>query len=139
MRELMKTSIEIPASLKERLGYNAATPDRELLKDWRSRTKHVCKPCWELKYCPYGPLVEHAPALPPDRADAVEHNEYLRRCLETGRMGPSEHEITEEERARFTSILRDEQILIGRAMFKIEQQDRVEASLSTKDPVLTFG
>jgi hypothetical protein len=22
-----------------------------------------CKPCWELKYCPYGPLVEHFPAI----------------------------------------------------------------------------
>lgn len=21
----------------------------------------VCKPCWELKYCPYGPLVEYFP------------------------------------------------------------------------------
>lgn len=26
--------------------------------DWSSRVKAVCKPCWELKYCPYGPLVE---------------------------------------------------------------------------------
>ena len=23
----------------------------------------VCKPCWELRYCPYGPLVEHFPLL----------------------------------------------------------------------------
>jgi hypothetical protein len=22
----------------------------------------VCKPCWELKYCPYGPLVEFFPS-----------------------------------------------------------------------------
>jgi HNH endonuclease len=137
MRERMK-STAIPPSLKERLGYDAATPDRELLKDWRSRTRHVCKPCWELKYCPYGPLVEQAPALPPDRAAALEHNEYQLRCLETGRMGPTEHEITDEERARFISILRDEQTLIGRAMFEIEQQDRVETSLRSKNPVLTF-
>ena len=25
---------------------------------WKKRVKAVCKPCWELKYCPYGPLVE---------------------------------------------------------------------------------
>ena len=25
---------------------------------WDRRVKAVCKPCWELKYCPYGPLVE---------------------------------------------------------------------------------
>jgi hypothetical protein len=24
----------------------------------------VCKPCWELKYCPYGPLVEFFPLSP---------------------------------------------------------------------------
>ena len=28
---------------------------------WRTRVKAVCKPCWELKYCPYGPLVEDFP------------------------------------------------------------------------------
>jgi len=27
--------------------------------DWAKRIKAVCKPCWELRYCPYGPLVEH--------------------------------------------------------------------------------
>jgi hypothetical protein len=25
-----------------------------------------CKPCWELKYCPYGPLVEFFPLIDPD-------------------------------------------------------------------------
>jgi hypothetical protein len=30
--------------------------------DWDRRIKAVCKPCWELKYCPYGPLVEGFPA-----------------------------------------------------------------------------
>lgn len=29
--------------------------------NWRRRVKAVCKPCWELKYCPYGPLVEYFP------------------------------------------------------------------------------
>ncbi len=28
---------------------------------WEKRIKAVCKPCWELKYCPYGPLVEEFP------------------------------------------------------------------------------
>lgn len=26
--------------------------------NWERRVKAVCKPCWEIKYCPYGPLVE---------------------------------------------------------------------------------
>ena len=29
--------------------------------NWRKRVKAVCKPCWEIKYCPYGPLVEQFP------------------------------------------------------------------------------
>jgi hypothetical protein len=29
--------------------------------NWAQRVKAVCKPCWELKYCPYGPLVERFP------------------------------------------------------------------------------
>jgi hypothetical protein len=28
---------------------------------WPRRVRAVCKPCWELKYCPYGPLVEDFP------------------------------------------------------------------------------
>ncbi len=28
---------------------------------WERRVKAVCKPCWEIKYCPYGPLVEYFP------------------------------------------------------------------------------
>ncbi|HEX2851933.1 MAG TPA: HNH endonuclease, partial [Opitutaceae bacterium] len=29
--------------------------------NWKKRVKAVCKPCWEIKYCPYGPLVEQFP------------------------------------------------------------------------------
>jgi len=29
--------------------------------DWEKRVKAVCKPCWEIKYCPYGPFVEDFP------------------------------------------------------------------------------
>jgi hypothetical protein len=29
--------------------------------DWNRRVQAVCKPCWELKYCPYGPVVEKFP------------------------------------------------------------------------------
>lgn len=29
--------------------------------NWNERVKAVCKPCWELKYCPYGILVEEFP------------------------------------------------------------------------------
>ncbi len=29
--------------------------------NWSKRVKAVCKPCWEIKYCPYGPVVEEFP------------------------------------------------------------------------------
>ncbi len=32
--------------------------------DAKRRVKAVCKPCWEIKYCPYGPLVEDFPLIP---------------------------------------------------------------------------
>src|SRR5206468_6967300 len=37
---------------------------------WDRRVKAVCKPCWELKYCPYGPLVEQFPlqSTPDDKS-----------------------------------------------------------------------
>ena len=49
--------------LKKYLGFKEDTPDEIVEKEWKRRTKHVCKPCWELKYCPYGPLVEDFPHL----------------------------------------------------------------------------
>jgi HNH endonuclease len=54
----------------------AASKDNLLLEDQKARThalnvwvrkwtktrnKTICKPCWELNYCPYGPLVEQFP------------------------------------------------------------------------------
>ena len=40
----------------------------------------VCKPCWELKYCPYGILVEEFPLSPGHRSLAditARFNEIL--------------------------------------------------------------
>lgn len=47
----------------------------------------MCKPCWELKYCPYGPLVEDFPLPPLVRGELDEHDSYLRSCLESGHSG----------------------------------------------------
>ncbi len=74
-------------AVKRLLGYKAKSPDAEVLADWRRRTRSVCKPCWELRYCPYGPLVEDFPLPPPTRQHSVEHNRYLRSCLESGTLG----------------------------------------------------
>ena len=47
-------------------------------KGWKKRTEHVCKPCWELKYCPYGPLVEQFPLNEDESAKAEELGWYAK-------------------------------------------------------------
>ena len=72
--------------IRRRLGYRGSEQDSVVLQHWKAISTKVCKPCWELRYCPYGPLVEQAPLLPPTRAEALEHNRYLEKCLRTGRL-----------------------------------------------------
>src|SRR5688500_2500305 len=74
-------------AVKRALGHSSSTPDAAVLADWRQRARRVCKPCWELKYCPYGPLVEDFPLPPLTRGEVKEHHSYLRECLNTGRLG----------------------------------------------------
>ena len=53
----------------------------------KPRLKHpVCKPCWELKYCPYGPLVEYFPLHPEEQSQAsIEQlHRRARKELRTG-------------------------------------------------------
>ena len=72
------------AYIKLLLGFGPKASDKTVRAAWQRRTKNVCKPCWELKYCPYGPLVEEFPLLPPTRAEATEHNEFLKKQLAAG-------------------------------------------------------
>jgi hypothetical protein len=74
-------------AIKSRLGYEPSDSDSGIIADWKARTKRICKPCWELKYCPYGPLVEDFPLLPVLREEAALHNEYLESCLTSGKLG----------------------------------------------------
>ena len=57
-----------------------STVKRVLKAVFRTR----CKPCWELKYCPYGPLVEQFPLPRIVRSDAIQHNEFLKQQLKSG-------------------------------------------------------
>ena len=61
--------------------------DEDFWAKWKELSTCVCKPCWELKYCPYGPLVEESPLLPMTIDAATEHFEYARHCLKTGKTG----------------------------------------------------
>lgn len=77
----MKNDAPLDPFIKVTLGFDPATPDTTVRREWSRRTKTVCKPCWELKYCPYGPLVEQFPLLGLTRAQAVAHNEFLKEQL----------------------------------------------------------
>ena len=73
-------------SLRKALRLQRAVNGAEVLREWKRRTSTLCKPCWELHYCPYGPVVEDFPLLPPVRSEAEEHNKYLRSALRSGRL-----------------------------------------------------
>jgi len=127
----------IHPAIKDRLGYPVDESDIEVLKDWKARTRRICKPCWELKYCPYGPLVEQSPLLPPERRGMVEHNEYKKRALETGLLG-EKSEIDAEEKRYLKKVLADSDLLLRRALNHIEQEVRIERCSAEKDPVAAF-
>lgn len=56
--------------------------------------KQPCKPCWELKYCPYGPLVEYFPLLTPNKADQLEGvKDRYSRALSKYKNAKTEEEI----------------------------------------------
>lgn len=94
----------IHPAIKEALGYEKEISDRSLLRDWNKRLGEICKPCWELKYCPYGPLVEQFPLLPVIRDQSQKHHNYLKNCLETGVLGDG-HPLDEERREIFIEMI----------------------------------
>jgi hypothetical protein len=57
--------MSVSPGIKALLGFEPDTDDEVINREWKKRAEHVCKPCWELKYCPYGPLVEQFPLPPP--------------------------------------------------------------------------
>jgi hypothetical protein len=97
----------IHPEVRRLLGYGQEESDAALLKNWRLRATRVCKPCWELRYCPYGPLVEQSPLLPTTLAEATGHIKYLDQCLKTGiladgrELGVSKRRAFQREIANF--------------------------------------
>ncbi len=77
----------IHSSIKKNLGFDPEVPDSEFLEKWKKQTTNKRKPCWDLKYCPYGELVEQFPLLPSRKKYAIEHNEYIKNCLKKGLLG----------------------------------------------------
>ena len=94
----------IHPTIKERLGYEADMPDEDFLADWKARSTQVCKPCWELKYCPYGPFVEQSPLMPPTLAEATERINYFKDCLASDLIG-SHGALSEEMRSSYNYLI----------------------------------
>jgi 5-methylcytosine-specific restriction endonuclease McrA len=91
--------------IKKALGYTVKSPAVKILADWKKRLRSVCKPCWELKYCPYGPLVEEFPLPPLTRKEAQEHLQYLRSCLQSGQFGEG-RKLDNKRREKFKEDIR---------------------------------
>jgi hypothetical protein len=66
-----------------RLHLRQKAPNALVRRTLRAIFKTRCKPCWELKYCPCGPLVEEFPLPRIIRADALAHSEFLKTQLAT--------------------------------------------------------
>lgn len=96
----------IHKSIREKLNYDSDISDEDLLNDWKNKSTKVCKPCWELKYCPYGPFVEQSPLLPTTRQKSIEHQEYLKNCLDTSIIG-TKHSLDDETRQLYKNIIKD--------------------------------
>ena len=77
----------IHPAVKEALGFDRATEDSLIVSVVRTKIRQKCKPCWELKYCPYGSLVEQSPFLPIVQKEPSPQIDYFRNCLETGVLG----------------------------------------------------
>lgn len=74
----------VKEAIKKSKMHKPTKKEIEMNKELLKRSKHVCKPCWELKYCPYGPLVEQFPLHPPTRSESIHHNEFLKTQLAKG-------------------------------------------------------
>jgi hypothetical protein len=127
-----RSKTPIHHSIKAALGYSIAESDDALLQDWRERKTRVCKPCWELKYCPYGPLVEQSPILPAPREGVVEHINYYKKCLSEGTVGNAD-KLSDERRALYEEWILDEQILLSQAVTTYSQRKRLEQASSNED------
>jgi hypothetical protein len=81
-----------------------AMSDEEAERTLREKAVEHGKPCYELGYCPYGPLVEMFPIVTITREHATRHNEYLSRCLKTGVLEGGQ-ELDEGRRAMFEQMV----------------------------------
>ena len=121
----------IHPSIRDALGYKDSESDEEVYADWKERTSRVCKPCWELKYCPYGPLVEKSPTIPALKEGMQEQIEYFQECIKTKLVGGITT-LTPELRAQLEEWSQDEQIVLRQAFTELTNRRRLEAASELK-------
>lgn len=91
----------INPAIKILLGFSPDEDDKKVSAEWDKRTKNVCKPCWELKYCLYGPLVEDFPLLGLTPKEAIEHNNFLLEQLEKNQYSGERKKLFTKKTAEF--------------------------------------
>lgn len=77
-------------SIRKALGCKSNISDKKILSNLKKSASLLCKPCWELKYCPYGPIVENLSLLPSIRKSKIDHINYLKECLKTNKLDNGE-------------------------------------------------
>ena len=98
-------SMSVDPSIKKALRFSETTPDATVYEVWKAASTRVCKPCWELRYCPYGGLVEQFPLLPATRKAAQDHNDYLTECLRSGTYGEKRSRLDAVRRGQFEKMV----------------------------------
>ncbi len=123
------TKKKIHSSIKKTLGFDENMSDKEFKSSWKRKTSQVCKPCWELKYCPYGPFVEQSPLVGTTKDEAIRHNEYLKNCLETNLIG-SITDLTQdqlEEKKEQLEILKEyPNLLLPEIYRELNDEERIK-------------
>lgn len=123
------TKKKIHSSIKKTLGFDENMSDKEFKSAWKRKTSQVCKPCWELKYCPYGPFVEQSPLVGTTKDEAIRHNEYLKNCLETNLIG-SITDLTQdqlEEKKEQLEILKEyPNLLLPEIYRELNDEERIK-------------
>jgi hypothetical protein len=94
--------MSISPVIKMLSGLSPDTDDEIVRKRWGKRIKSICKPCWELKYCPYGPLVEDFPLPPPTKAEAIEHKLFLKEQFAKGAYDEERRKVFEDQVNNFS-------------------------------------
>lgn len=77
----MRKKTKIDPAIRQIFNIPDNISDEDLIKQSKAKIGKYCKPCWELKYCPYGPLVEQFPLLPLPLEEAQKDNNYMKDCL----------------------------------------------------------